>query len=251
MNTKHLYINRFVFVYIIGLFICFSPFKKLSLFTPLLSVFLLVFFVNARPKYNLAVLFFFVIIYTFIGFIYYFINEDFLWPNFLIFFVTYSPFLFILMSFDDNIEKELLQKISNVTIKVLFFEAILGIVQWLYNGLFCSQIFDGGTGDASMGTVNPTFGVGDGLGSNVYYAIGLSSLSVLAISVKLSQKRRISTFVLITLILGWVAASVVHSIFLLVGSMLITLMLVIFFMPKTKIFLLNRCILLVFLHTFQ
>lgn len=240
MNTKHLYINRFVFVYIIGLFICFSPFKKLSLFTPLLSVFLLVFFVNARPKYNLAVLFFFVIIYTFIGFIYYFINEDFLWPNFLIFFVTYSPFLFILMSFDDNIEKELLQKISNVTIKVLFFEAILGIVQWLYNGLFCSQIFDGGTGDASMGTVNPTFGVGDGLGSNVYYAIGLSSLSVLAISVKLSQKRRISTFVLITLILGWVAASVVHSIFLLVGSMLITLMLVIFFMPKTKISFISK-----------
>ena len=193
MNTKKILTiqNKFIVVYTLILLICFSPFKSLSLITPLFVVFLLLFYVTVKQAYNFIRIVFCMLIYLLLGIFYFAINDDFLWMNHFFFFLTFSSYLIFFISFDSIIDKSVLIKITSITIKILFFEAVLGIIQVLYNAVFVTHGFDGGTGDAATGTINPTFNPGDGTGSNVYYAIALSALSVLAIIFKLYEKKKI------------------------------------------------------------
>lgn len=232
--------NRFVVVYAISLFLAFSPFKILSLITPIVTLLLFIFYVGGKSKYNFNELVLFCIFYALIGGFYNFINDDFLWLNFFLFFITTSPFLFLLVTFKDMMDRNLLRRISDLTLNVLLVEALLGITQVLYNALFITHGLDGGTGDAAMGTVNPVFTAGDGSGSNVYYAIGLSALFVLAISFRQYQKQKINYFVLFAIALGWIIASVMHSIFILLASAMLNALIIIFLMPRNKIAFLNK-----------
>jgi len=232
--------NKFLLVYSVCLVLCFSPFKSLSLLTPLLVVFLLLFYVTVKQTYNFIKLFFFVLLYLLIGFFYFIVNEDFLWTNFFFFLFTFSSYLLLLVSFDSIINRDILNRMTNITVKILFFEAIFGIIQVLYNVVFVTHGFDGGTGDAATGTINPTFTPGDGSASNVYYAISLSALSVLVIVFKLFEKRKLNMYVILTLIFGWLIASVMHSIFLLLASIVINALIVVIFMPKNRLSFLSK-----------
>ncbi|HEU5292712.1 MAG TPA: hypothetical protein VFU05_18815 [Cyclobacteriaceae bacterium] len=124
---------------------------------------------------------------------------------------------------------------ASITIKILFFEAILGFLQVLYRVIFISRNFDGGTGDSAMGTVNLSFGIGDGLASNVYFAIGLSALGVLAIASRLFENRKVTTWSFLMIMFTWILASVMHSIFLMMAAIFITSGILVFLMPKNKL----------------
>ncbi len=227
--------SKFLIVYFISLVLCFSPFKILSLVSPFLIIFLMIFFVNVKSHYNIIKLMIFVVLYGLIGLFYFKLNEDFLWTNFLFYICTHAPFLFLLMSFKEIADRRMLQRLTSLTVYVLLFEAIIGMTQVMYRAVIISHGFDGGTGDSAMGTVNPTFGVGDGLASNVYFAIGLSALTVLAIVSRLYDKRTATSFAFFLILLAWIMASVMHSIFLMMAAIFITSFILVFFMPKGKL----------------
>lgn len=226
--------KRFLVVYGMTLFLCFSPLKPLALVSPLFAVFLMIFYVQARPLHNFIRLTVFLFLYACIGLLYFFINKDFLWFNFVFWLITNSSFLFLIISFGELVNAPLLQRMASLTFKVLLVEACLGIVQVLFNAIFITHGFDGATGDAAMGTVNPTFGIGDGKGSNIYYAIGLSALSVLVFMFRKHQKKRARPIMYVTLVLGWIVASVMHSIFLLIVSVFVSVFIFILFASRKK-----------------
>lgn len=227
--------TRFVVTYTISLVLCFSPIKSISLISPFILVFLMIFFVKARSGSNILRLFKVFFVYVLLGFFYFLLNADFLWLNFFFFIVTHSPFLFLFISFDHLIDERVIERLANTTTNVLLVEAIIGIVQVFYNAVFITHGFDGGTGDAAMGTINPRLGSGDGSASNVYFAIGLSALAVLAVTSRQFVNKASSKFNLMIIILSWILASVMHSIFILLTAIAITLVLLIFFMPKGKL----------------
>lgn len=226
--------NRFIIVYAISLFLCFSPLKPLAFISPLFVIFLMVFYVQVRPIYNLLKLTLFLLLYSVVGLLYFFVNKDFLWLNFIFWLLTNSSYLFFIVSFRGLMDTNLLQRMASLTFKVLLVEACLGVIQVLFNAIFITHGFDGGTGDAAMGTVNPTFGVGDGKGSNIYYAIGLSALAVLVFMFHKYDRMKIHPIKYLIVVLGWVVASVMHSIFMLIASVLIAIFLFIFFPRKNK-----------------
>jgi hypothetical protein len=226
--------HRFLFVYGVTLVLCFSPLKPLAFISPLLVILLLIFFVQAKPLYNLVKLAAFLFLYACIGLLYFFANKDFLWLNFAFWLLTNSSYLLFIVSFSDLIDANLMRRMVSLTFKILLLEASLGIIQVLFNVIFITHGFDGGTGDAAMGTVNPTFGAGDGKGSNVYYAIGLSALGTLVFLYHKYQQKKVPSSLYAVLIIGWVAASVMHSIFLLIAAILISIFVFISFTSKKK-----------------
>jgi hypothetical protein len=227
--------SKFVIVYTISALLCFFFIKSFSLISPLLIVFLLLFFVQARPNYNLSKILQYAFVVLLIGCFYSAINKDFLWTNFFFYFVTFSPLFILLISFREIVDERLTRRITRITLLILLIESVIGILQVFYNALFITHGFDGGTGDAAMGTINPTLTAGDGSASNVYFAIGLSGLAVLAfVSAQFSKSNR-NILILLIILASWVLASVMHSIFLLLSAVVITLLILVFFMPKSRI----------------
>lgn len=226
--------HRFLFVYGVALFLCFSPLKPLAFISPLLVLLFMIFYVQVKPIYNLAKLIAFLFLYTCIGLAYFFINKNFLWFNFGFWLLTNSSYLLLIVSFSEIADDNLLKRMTSLTFKILLLEACLGIIQVLFNVIFITHGFDGATGDAAMGTVNPTFGAGDGKGSNVYYAIGLSALGTLVFLSHKYQRKKVPSLLYAVLVIGWIAASVMHSIFLLIAAILISIFVFITFTSKKK-----------------
>lgn len=223
--------RRFITLYTIILVFSFSPFKAIGLFLPIICLAGLIFFVRIRPKYHIVKYVRFLLAYTAVGFAYYFIAPGMSFLNHFLFLLTISSVLFLFFDFSLIASRALLRKISSVTMYILFFEALYGMLQGVV-GAIQSGSFDVSNGDVVRGTIEPGFSV-LGLGGNAMFAILVSTLILFVLSMLRSPFSLQRVCICVTVAVAWLMASVLHTIIFFGGAFIIAI--VLYRIPKENV----------------
>lgn len=240
--------EMFLFVTIlITCFISFSPLKSLALVWPFTLLLLYnIYFYKQCHKFILLIG-----IYILAGILYSLINTDFFWTNYVLFFITISPFIIIYnFNFSNIVNKPFIDKISIYIQGICCFEAFIGLVQIFYMYLFVTNSFDLSAGDAVEGTISLNLAPSTS-GSNQMFAILQSSLLVLLFGWRANNNQKI--FPLSIIAISFILASVMHAILFWMISIclayLILRMKSLKFRAKIKIINLKRSIYILLLVT--
>ena len=215
--------TRFILLYILTLLIAFSPIKAMGQFIGIFCLLGLIFFVQVRPKIHLLKYSLLLMVYTALGCFYLLFLPDFSFINYYLFFITASSFLILFYDLRPVMSPSLLNKLSLITLIMIFFQAVYGILQGIVAAAR-SGSFDIANGDVVRGTIEPGF-FPSGLGGNVMFAILISSLLVFTLGA--SRLRfswpRIIIYAVCTL--AWIIASVLHTILFFGAATLVALLL--------------------------
>lgn len=223
--------RRFLILYTLVLLFSFSPFKAIALFMPIICLLGLIFFVQIRPRYHVAKYLLILSVYTAIGIAYFFMAPGMSFFNHFFFLVTISSVLFLFFDFSSIASEDLLRKSSSITMFILFFEALYGILQGVV-GAIQSGSFDLANGDVVRGTIEPGFSV-LGLGGNAMFAILVSALMLYVLSMLRSPLSLQRICICLMVIVVWVMASVLHTIIFFGGAFVFAI--VLFKIPKKQV----------------
>jgi len=236
LNQKQ---RRFIHLYIVVLLVCFSPSKALGALVPFIFLAGMLFYVQHLPIRHLIRYTVFLMLYSWMGGVYFLLYDDFSFGNFYFFLITGASLLILLYDFRGLITEHLIYKIVQFTSIIIVFEACFGLTQ-VVTGFSTTGTFDSNTGDFVKGTIEPSFFSNIGTGSNQMFAILMSIflLLVFIFSQNWSKKR---TLLIGIVVLSFVMASVMHAIiFLIVAIFLAIIFKVIFGINLKKLFVISR-----------
>lgn len=201
--------RRFAILFTITLIICFSPLKSLAIFTPLIFIIGMIFYVGSSPINHLIKYGVFVLFFTAISLSYSLLIPDFEILNAWLWLLTASSPLIWLYDFRRLITVPLLHRLAAITTVFLIIESAIGILHGII-GFSRTGSFDLGNGDFVRGTIDP-FLTRSPAGSSIMLAILLSTLLTFLLGVYPSRKSPSYYMAVTAGLLCWVLASAVHT----------------------------------------
>jgi hypothetical protein len=210
--------KRFVFVYTVILGLCFLPFKETGQFVALIFI-VLYLMISANRFAYFVKLIIFAFIYAIIGLMYYLVMDEFSFFNYWLFFVTISSILVLLADFRNIVTPGFLIVLGKIVAAFIFVEALYGIGQIWYAYQSWTSI-DYSIGDYVRGTIDMEFDL-IATGSNRIFALLISTLLCFLFAIKSGNKWILA---IITGLLSFVLASVMHMIIFFIVSFFVALM---------------------------
>jgi hypothetical protein len=212
--------NRFVYLYVCVLIICFSPFKILGALVPFIFLGGIIFYVKHKSKKHIKRFLLFVVLYFSIGLIYLLIYENFSLSNYSLFLITSASFLIIIYNYQELVTEELIIKLAKVTTIIILLESSLGLLQAAI-AFFITGSLDTSAGDFVTGTIELNLFRNSQTGSNQMFSILVSSLLLFLLMGNKKWSIRM-IFIIGISILSIVLASVMHSLIFLLFAILST-----------------------------
>lgn len=213
-NQQKIYFYGLITIVIINL----SPLKSVAYFSSIIFCFPFI-FTNSTANRNFFLINSFLLI---LSLFYSLIYDEFIFQSFIIACITYSSILPILLISNFSIAGQYLQdKVYDFIFKIFKIESIIGIIQAIY-GFVKSGSFDLGNGDYVEGTIHPQL-ESEGTFANPMYFCNMACILVFLIAVNYSKTKVLKLNYWYFLgILSMILASVVHSLVILVVSVLVS-----------------------------
>ena len=201
---------------VLATLICWSPFNAFAYVAPFLVLTLLIVF--GRSNRLLRRSFGWMCLWLAMIAVYGLINSEFQFGNALVAFVTWAGLIIFLMIPANEFSGPLLQhKLEQFAWKVLFVEAVWGIIQGFY-GYIHTGAFDLANGDYVEGTIHPALSP-ELAYSNVMFATNIALLLLFLLPSIWRRPRAPNIAIYLMGLLAFVMASVVHAIlFLLIAG---------------------------------
>ena len=213
--------KRFLILYSIVLLIVFSPSKALGQAAPLIFLGGLIFFAQIQPRTHLVRFAVAAIALVGLGLAYYLIVPEFSFINYGLVIVTLSSFLVLCCDLRFIVTPTVLRWLSTITLVMLAFEALYGILQGLV-GASRNRSFDVANGDIVRGTIEPNFQPAIS-GGNMIFAILLSSLLLFVLATGSGRRSWLRIAACALVVLAWLLASVLHTVIFLGGATVVAL----------------------------
>lgn len=219
--------RRFVILYALILAISFSPYKALGLVSPIVFLLGLIIFVRTRILTQLFQVSTFLIGYSIVSLVYFFINPEFSFVNHFFFLLTASSMFIFFCDLRAVASALTIQWMAFISTVFLFMQASWGIIQGIASGIR-NRSFDIGSGDNVRGTIEPGFAVST-TGSNVMFAILVSTLVLFIFATSGGKLTLMQKLTLCLACTAWLLASALHTIIFVIVSVLISA--IIYFNP--------------------
>lgn len=211
---------RFLQVYTVTVLLCWTPSKIFGQVAPLFFIAALIFYVRLKPirQINRLTVFLVIFLLSSLGWSLY--SPEYAFSNSLFWIFTSSHFLLLLFDFKPILDSNLLKRLAMVTMAILFFEACWGVSQSLINASRTGTL-DRSTGDRVYGTLELSLSGGRKMGNFFVLLIVTQFLFLFGtIGKKISRKEVIRFGVML---LSWVLAANLHSLFFFAFAMAVTL----------------------------
>lgn len=210
--------TRFLIVYLLGLAMAFSPSKALGQIAPLIVMFLLIFFVQVRPKMHLRRFTLVLAGYLALGAFYSRWLTDFNLIGYLLFLVTASALLFLFFDFSTLVEPNFMRRLGHWTLPIILLQSIYGIIQFILS--VAALGFVPTIGDAVWGTLAPPLDRRYA-GTSPFFIILISTLAIFVVGVtpRLTWSR---VYALTVVALCWMVAELLHSVVYFAAALAMT-----------------------------
>lgn len=220
--------TRFLIVYLLGLAMAFSPSKALGQIAPLIVMFLLVFFVQVRPKMHLRRFTLVLAGYLAIGALYARWLTDFNIYGYLLFLITASAALFLFFDFSTLVDPNFMRRLGHWTLPIIVLQAIYGIIQFVLSVATLGLV--PAVGDAVWGTLAPPLDRRYA-GTSPFFIILISTLAIFVVAVtpKLTWSR---VYALVVVALCWMVAELLHSVVYFAAALVVTTLVLYLFGPR-------------------
>jgi hypothetical protein len=214
--------KRYYWSFVVVSLICFSSFKILAYFAPLLFILMLLPFISWKKIINLLILGCAILV---AGLFYSLASRDFIWQNYFLAVLTYSSFIPLVVLEPKKVWGDLLlKKMLKFLLVVFVIEGILGVAQGVY-GFAQNHTFEVDNGDIVQGTIYPHF-MPERAYANPMFTINMVLLLTSGVLLALQyHKKNILKYLLVG-VMSIIMASTVHALLIFVVAALIGLAIV-------------------------
>ncbi len=228
--TRHQ--KRFLIIYVLALLSVFSPSKAIGQLSVLFFLFGFVFVAQVSIVNHLIKFSALVLLLSGMGIFYAIVAPDFFVVSYLVFLVTASSFALLLCNFTSIATPQLISYVAIVSIVMLGFQSCYGIIQAVVAAMQ-SGTFDISNGDFVRGTIDPSFQPVSSA-SNPIFAILISSLLIFTAGTERSRPPLWRVVIYGLILLVWLLASVMHTIFFFVIAAVLALVVSVRFVKRNR-----------------